>query len=85
MLHIHPAPRGDDYVRISFDDLLKLDNPILRFSDLSKLRKNGRPAGKFDQFLYPFDSADERIIPFFEIHTRLQGKRIRCGCNLLQS
>lgn len=37
---------------------------------MPEMGEHGSTAGNLDRFLHPLDTADERVVPFLEVHAR---------------
>jgi hypothetical protein len=67
---LHPTPGGNDHVWVALDDLFRGRDALFCLASEAEFRKDGFPTSNLDQFFDPLDTADERIIPFLEKHTR---------------
>ncbi len=74
------APGAQDDVRGAADDFAGIaQDAVLAERAQRALRKDIIAAGDTDQFAYPANSGNERLVPFLEIHawpTRQQRRRL---------
>src|SRR5436309_10758108 len=63
---LHAAPGPYDHFRVSFNYLDGANDPILCQRMESQIWKDRVPAGDFNQFLHPTNSADQRIFPLLK-------------------
>src|SRR5262249_23848076 len=73
------APGADDDVGRGRDDFRGGGDAVLRALVGGAFGKNIEPAGSRDQFRDPADSTDHRLVPFFEIDSRLASARAGRG------
>src|SRR5579863_4388286 len=88
------APRSQDHVRISRDNLVRAYDAVLRLAMCKQLRfrhfgpkhfgKDRLAAGDLDQLLDPPDPADQRIVPLLEVNARSALEPPRRRGNLIE-
>src|SRR3984893_12724463 len=60
------APETDDQIRFPRDNLLIFHNTVLRRALISTIGEDVHTAGDLDEFRYPSNSGDQRLVPFLE-------------------
>src|SRR5688572_29711405 len=76
--HCLAAPRGDNDVRLTLDDVLGADDALLAEFAVAELGENRIAAGDLDELFDPANARDQRVVPLLEKDPRAAGQ-LCCG------